>query len=124
MSREVTNWLIPPGGLYTAMQSFFQQEPTIYHVETLADAQLFTLSYPNYRTLMKTYPEVGLKIFEQVIVMADARVKMCNLRDPQDRLRMFEATHGEMKKYLSVNVLASYLNVDPNTLSRIRAKRK
>lgn len=44
-NREVTNWLIPAGGVHTAMQSFSPQKPTSYYVETLEACQLYTLSY-------------------------------------------------------------------------------
>ncbi|MPR33420.1 Crp/Fnr family transcriptional regulator [Salmonirosea aquatica] len=124
ITREVTNWLIPTGGLHTAMRSFSQQVPTFYYVETLEASRLFTLSYPNYRLALRLHPEVVWKIFEYVIVMADLRLHISNLRYPEDRLRVFELTYPGTISQLPVHIQASYLNIDPNTLSRLRAKRQ
>ncbi len=82
ITREVTNWIVPPGGVYTDMQSFSQQVPSDYYVETLQASQLFTLSHRNYKILQSTYHEVGWAIFEHVSIMAEQRVKMSNLRYP------------------------------------------
>ncbi len=124
ISREVTNWIIPPGGLYTSVQSFSQQIPTMYYVETLEASRLFTLSYPNYLALQKSHPEIVLKIYEHVIVMSELRLHICNLHYPEDRLRMFELTYPGKTSHLTVNVKATYLNIDPSTLSRWRGKIK
>ncbi len=121
-TREVTNWLIPAGGVHTAMKSFSQQMPTAYYVETLEACQLYTLSYQNYQAILKSHPEIVAKIFEQVFIMAESRLKMCNLRYPEDRLRMFDLTYPGKKSHIPVNVQATYLNIDPSTLSRWRKK--
>lgn len=104
------------------MRSFSQQTPTTYYVETLEACQLYTLSYQEYEILLRSHPTLVVKIFEQVFVMAEARLRLCNLRYPEDRLRMFELTYPGKTSHLSVNVQASYLNIDPSTLSRWRGK--
>ena len=121
-TREVTNWLIPAGGVHTAMRSFSPQTPTSYFVETLEQCHLYTLSYQNYRSLLRSHAEVVVKIFEQVFIMTELRLEICNLRFPKDRLRMFDRTYPGKTSHLSVNVQATYLNIDPSTLSRWRKK--
>jgi len=90
ISREVTNWIIPMGGVYTDMLSFSQQVPSSYYVETLEDAHLFTLSHQNYKALLSTSNEVGWKVFEHVSIMAEQPVMMSNLRYPKDRLKLMD----------------------------------
>ena len=121
-TREVTDWLIPPGGLYTPMQSFSQQVPSSYYIETLQSSQLFTLSHQNYLALKRSQPEMVFKIYEHVMSMDRLRLHICNLRYPEDRLRVFELTHRGLIGQLPVYIQASYLNIEPNTLSKIRGK--
>ena len=80
ITREVTNWIIPPGGVYTDMRSFSQRVPSTYYVETLQASRLFTLSHRNYGTLQSTHNAVGWKVFEHVSIMTEQRVMMSNLR--------------------------------------------
>ena len=121
-TREVTDWLIPAGGLYTAMRSFSQRVPTAYYVETLEACQLHTLSYQNYQAILRYHSEVFAKIVEYIINASESRLRMCHLRYPEDRLRMFQLACPGKTSHLSVNMQASYLDIDPNTLSRLRKK--
>jgi len=40
----------------------------------------------------------------------------------EDRLQMFDLTYPGKKSHIPVNVQATYLNIDPSTLSRWRKK--
>ena len=112
-TREVTDWLIAAGGLYTPMQSFSQQVPSSYYIETLQSSQLFTLSHQNYLALKRSQPEMVFKIYEHVMSMDRLRLHICNLRYPEDRLRVFELTHRGLIGQLPVYIQASYLNIEP-----------
>ena len=122
ITREVTNWIVPPGGVYTDMQSFSQRVPSAYYVETLQASQLFTLSHRNYEILQSTYHEVGWAIFEHVSIMAEQRVMMSNLRYPRDRLERMEETFPGLMGFLPVHIQASYINMEANALSKLRSR--
>ncbi len=120
ISREVTNWIIPTGGVYTDMLSFSQRLPSSYYIETLEASQLFTLSHQNYKTLLSTCHEVGWKVFEHVSIMAEQRVMMSNLRYPEDRLNMMETMFPGLMSFLPVHIQASYISMGANALSKLR----
>ncbi len=119
-TREVTDWLIPPGGLYAPMPSFSKQVPSTYYVETLQASQLFTLSYRNYLALKKLQPELVIRVYEHITDMDQLRIEMLSMRQPKDRIKRFALTHRGMMPYLTVQIQASYINVAPNSLSRLR----
>ena len=123
-TREVTDWLIPAGGLLTDMRSFSQQAPSSYYVEALEACQLHRLSHQKYGAILKSHPVLVAKIFEQAFGMVELRMKICNFRSAEDRLRMFELAYQGKTSHFSVNTQASFLNIDPSTLSRWRAKRR
>lgn len=122
ITREVTNWIIPTGGVYTDMRSFSGRVASSYYVETLEASQLFTLSYQNYKMLSGTHYEIKEKIFEHVIFMAEQRVMMSNLRYPEDRLKMMQSMFPGMMCFLPVHIQASYLNMEVNALSKLRRR--
>jgi CRP-like cAMP-binding protein len=121
-TREVTNWIVPSGGFLTDISSFLHQKLSSYYIETLHDSDIYTLTYDSYLVIQKTHPEIAKAIFEHTLVMADLRVKMMNLRSPMERLEMFERLYPTLRGQISVNIQASYLNIEPATLSRLRSQ--
>ena len=122
--REITNWIVPEGGFITDIRAFFHKAPSIYHIEALEPCRLYSLSRDYYLAIKKSHPDVACAFIENTLVMADLRVQLCNLRDAADRFAMFENRFPEMRGRLSVNIQASYLNIDPTTLSRLRGRKK
>ncbi len=122
-NREITNWIVQEGGFLTDVRSFLYQSPATCYIETLEPCRLYKLTYDNYLIIQHNYPDLSRVIFENTLIMADLRVQMCSLRNPADRLNLFERMYPEMLGRLSVNIQASYLNVDPATLSRLRGRK-
>ena len=120
--REVTSWIAPEGGLLTDISSFLYQKPALYFIESLEPCRLYALSYENYQHINQQFPSIAKALFEHTLIMADQRVQMCNLRSPKERLSMFLRLYPGLTARLSVNAQASYLNIDPTTLSRLRGK--
>lgn len=122
LNRETTNWIVAEGGFLTDIQSFLQRTTTTYYIQALETCSLYKLSYENYLIIQSTFPEISRMIFENTLIRAELRVKMCNLRHPLDRLEMFEKTSPGISGRISVGIQASYLNIDRATLSRLRGK--
>ncbi len=122
--REITNWIVPAGGFLTDISSFLHKRQAIYNIEAIEPSKVYSLSYSNYQKIQRSHPEIAQLLFEHTLAMADSRVRMCNIRNPEERLEMFEDLYPLLKGRLSVNIQASYLNIDPATLSRIRSKTK
>lgn len=122
--REVTSWIVPEGGFLTDISSFLHKKPASYNIESIETSKLYSLSHENYSIIQRSHPEISQALFEHTLVMADLRVRMTNLRLPKERLKMFELLYPTLKGRLPINTIASYLNIDPCTLSRLRYKSK
>ena len=122
VTREMTNWILPEGGFLTDVRSFLHQTPSSYYIETLEPCTLYRISYDNYLIIHRLFPDISRVLFEHTTIMADLNIQVGNFRHPEDRLRMFEQISPTLTGRLSINVQASYLNIDPTTLSRIRGK--
>lgn len=123
-AREITHWIVPEGGFLMDVRSFLHQIPATYFIETLESCSLYKLSYENYLVIQQSYPNIARLIFEHTLILADLRVQMCSLRAPLNKLTMFEKMYPGISGRLSVNIQASYLNIDRVTLSRLRGKNK
>ena len=122
-TREITNWIVSEGGFLTDMRSFLHQTPAMAFIETLEACKLYRLSHESYLSINKSFPELSRTLFENTLILSELRVQMCNLRNPIDRLQMFERMHPDLAGRISVGLQASYLNIDRATLSRIRSKK-
>lgn len=120
--RQVTSWIVPEGGFLTDVSSFLYQKPAKYFIETIEPSRLYALPHENYQRISLQFPAIAKALFEHTLIMADMRVQLCNLRNPKERLLMFHQMYPGLSARLSVNMLASYLNIDPTTLSRLRRK--
>ncbi|PWJ57175.1 CRP-like cAMP-binding protein [Dyadobacter jejuensis] len=122
LEREITSWIVAEGGFLTDIRSFLHQTPATSYIETLEPSKLYRLCFEDYLSIHRAHPDIARVLFENTMIMADLRVKMCCFRNPMNRLRMFEKMYPGMSGRISVALQASYLNVDPATLSRLRGK--
>jgi CRP-like cAMP-binding protein len=123
-NREITNWIVSEGGFLTDTRSFLHRTPALAYIETLEASKLYKLSHENYLHIHRLFPDLFRTLFENTLILSELRVQMCNLRNPIQRVQMFEHMHPELAGRISVGLQASYLNIDRATLSRIRSKRQ
>jgi CRP-like cAMP-binding protein len=121
--REVTNWIVAEGDFLTDLKGFLRQKPATCFIETLEACTLYKVRYESYQIIQHSFPAIARTIFEKMIIRVDQRVQMSNFRDPVNRLRMFEQMYPGMSGRISVIIQASYLNIDRETLSRLRRKK-
>jgi CRP-like cAMP-binding protein len=120
--REVTNWIVLERGMLTDVPSFLNQTPSDNYIETLEASKLYGLSYINYQKIIQHYGILTQTLFEHHLTMAEKRIQICNLRNPEDRYALFQQSYPGWAGRLSVKVQASYLTIDPITLSKLRRK--
>lgn len=121
--REVTPWIVPAPGFLTDIHGFLLDRPSKVYIQAMEYCELYCLSQKNYKALQVKMPSFASLIFERSLIMADSRVRLLHLRKPIDRLRKIEKVYPGISNRISVNVMASYLNIDPSTLSKLRGKK-
>lgn len=121
--REISPWIVPAPGFLTDIPGFLLDKPGTLYIEALADCELYCLSKENYTSIQHEFPEFAGFIFERSLIMADNRVRMLHLRHPMDRFNQLEKMYPGISTKVSVNVIASYINVDPSTISKLRGKK-
>lgn len=121
--REISPWIVPAPGFITDIPGFLLDKAGTLYIEALEDCELYCLSKENYRSIQHEFPEFASCIFESSLIMADSRVRMLHLRHPMDRFNQLEKMYPGISTKVSVNVIASYINVDPSTISKLRGKK-
>ena len=84
------------------------------------------ISKKEYYQVQNVFPEVmGLinKIYERYLLQLENRNKFHRIKSATKRLDYFEKNQKNLINKLQMKYIASYLNISPSELSRIRKKR-
>jgi CRP-like cAMP-binding protein len=120
VTREVTSWIVPAPGFLTDIHGFLHNKISRFYIEALEDCKLYRLSLDGYHQIQHLHPDLTLFILEQALIAATQKVQMLHLRHPMDRLNRLEKMYPGLSGKVSVKIIASYLNIDPTTLSKLR----
>lgn len=110
-----------PSGVY---DSFLNQAPSHYFLEALTDSTLLALTFPAYQSLFEKYPGFDRwgRLFHQNVLIGrvNREVELFTLSARERYLRFMRRCPPELQQ-IPQKYLASYLNMTPETFSRLRA---
>jgi len=123
--REVTTWITAESGLVTSIRSFILRMPTLENISAIEDCTLLVLRREDIEELYATFPEgnlLGRKIAEVYYTWAESRAFICRLSKATSRYEFFISENGHLVNRIPLTYIASYLNMNLETLSRIRTR--
>lgn len=125
--NEWTRYLIFEGCMGTAFPSFILRQPSMAAVQSLEPSELLALSYDDRQTLLRTIPafERWMRIgLEQDYIASIRRIESLIMLDAKSRYQQLLDTHPELIQRLPAKIIADYLGISKETLSRLKARRK
>ncbi|GAB2621584.1 Crp/Fnr family transcriptional regulator [Belliella aquatica] len=105
--------------------SFIQQEPSRFFIQALDDCVLASIHYDFLQELYLHYPEsnkFGRTAVEQYYIWRELREISLMTESAQERYLRLMEKHPIYLAQVPLKYLASYLNIKPESLSRIRKK--
>lgn len=123
---ESTRFLIFEGSMGTAFPSFILKEPSAAAVQSPEPSELLMLSYENRELLCKNVP--GWETMERLVLEREyihsiQRIESLITKDSKERYNLLMQSNPEMIKRLPSRIIADYLGISPETLSRLKSKR-
>jgi CRP-like cAMP-binding protein len=113
------------GEWLTDYASFLNRQSSSMYIEALADTDLFLLSYDNIQKMYdrgKDFERFGRIIAEHLFVDAFYRGKTFALETPEMRYLKLLKEQPHLLNLVPLKQIASYLGIEPESLSRIRKR--
>ncbi len=104
--------------------NFLNQSPADSYLEAIEGTELWVLSYHNYKTICSSDPEFNTRLTILMSKVNNNRVNLLLMSDGMKRYKKFIEDEPEILDRVPHYLVASYLGMTPETLSRIRKKIK
>jgi CRP-like cAMP-binding protein len=105
--------------------SMIQKIPTLFFMDALEPSDLLLLDLPSHQKLIQSIPGYAATFqagFQKHVASKDRRIIATLIAAAEERFQNFLDTYPTIVQRVPQHMLASYLGVSPETLSRIRKK--
>ena len=121
---DITEHFSCEGNIVICIASTFQREPTRLLIEALEPTVYHRISFSEFSDLLKTSLAINRlyqKILEWALMLSQEKADSWRFESARKRYLRFQQEYPEAAKRASVNHIASYLLMTPESLSRVRA---
>jgi len=113
----VENWWI------SDQESYNQETPSEYNIEALAPSKVIIWTKPKWEALLNTIPALKLfqeKLFARSLETSNRRIYSLISNSAEEKYLEFQRTYPKIFNKVPLHMVASYLGISRETLSRIR----
>jgi CRP-like cAMP-binding protein len=124
--KDITYWIALENDFVGAMSSYFMREPSNKMVETIEDCVLWEFEYQKLESLFATNQELGKvgRLFANYgMSLMEKRFDNLHFNSAKERYDILVKQQPEILQRISLGMIASYLGVTQETLSRIRTQK-
>ena len=113
------------GWTISDLYSFLTAEPATYNIDALEDSELILISNAAHEELLKVLPKyetwIRLQITGAYIAMQRRLTSIISL-SLEERYASFTSQYPDIVQRVPQHMIASYMGLTPETLSRVRRK--
>lgn len=120
---EVTIQLATEGHIIQSEISFHERSPSKVILETIEPSILISMSYDHVQLALEKIPHaeaLGRSIITQMFVKKDIRYLTQLKKTTREKFLDYVNNHPHMLQRVPQKILASYLNIKPETFSRLK----
>lgn len=125
--KEYTSWFAHDKQFACSIRSFFTQTPSVETIHLLEETELCYFRYRDTEgddAASCRVNELMQLITEQYLLLYESRVRMLRGMSAQERWDVFTTNYPELYRRVSLQHIASYLDLTPSTISRLRKPKK
>lgn len=121
--KDITDWISMENTFACSIVSFITRKPDIRGIEALEDCTLHALPHDELEQLYKQYHEIehiGRLVVSQGLVLMQQRFDDLHFKTATQRYENLIRETPDIIRRFPLGVIASYLGITQETLSRIR----
>jgi CRP-like cAMP-binding protein len=121
--KEITIQLASEGHLIHSELSFHYRRPSAAVVETIEPTLLISISYDSLQQCYEQFPRMerlGRLIISDLFIKKDYRYFDQLQKSTRERFLAYIRSHPDMLQRVPQKYIASYLNIKPETFSRLK----
>ena len=107
------------------IESMFTQTPSQLSVECLEPCRIYALPYDDLSRASHSsfeFCNLLMSILKESLILSQHKADTLRFSSAQERYAITLSEHPEMVRRTPLHILASYLQITPETLSRVRSK--
>ncbi|MGN0036559.1 MAG: Crp/Fnr family transcriptional regulator [Bacteroidaceae bacterium] len=123
--KDLTEHISTEDRLFICIESFMKQEPSRFMAEALTPSVVWAIPHDPFYQLVQSQPEISrlyLRILEYSLIESQIKADMFRFETAYDRYERFRKAFPEVAKRAPLQYIASFLQMAPETLSRVRAR--
>ena len=123
--HEKTRFVAFENSMVSSMASFISKQPSFEFMGTLEDSELYSIKYPDFFRLVSEIPEwekFYRTLLEAAYFYQNKKIENLVTLSAKHRYEKLLNEHPMYVQRLSNRILASYLDIRQETLSRLKSK--
>lgn len=123
--KEMITAFFPEDCYFSDYESFLTRKPAVMYSEAIEATEVVDITYDDLQWLYSTYPQcerVGRLVAEDLFVHLSTRNMSFLMETPEQRYLRFLDEYASMVQRIPQYMIASYLGITPEALSRIRSR--
>lgn len=124
--KEVSDWFFWKNETVVSIGSYYDQVPSEDCIVAMEDSELYYITKDQYDYLCETFLEfnyIARVLLEKYLKVFHGHARLIRKHLAADRYRLVLEKNPAMINRIPVGPLATWLNMEPETLSRMRGKR-
>jgi CRP-like cAMP-binding protein len=124
--KDVTDWISPENSIACSIVSFLTRRPDVRNIELLEPSVLWALAWHDLEKLYSRSHEIdrlGRLLVSNGLIQMQQRFDDLHFATAQERYHKLLDEYPTLVQRVPLGMIASYLGITQETLSRIRAKK-
>jgi CRP-like cAMP-binding protein len=122
---ERTKWIMGEGSWLYSVESFLTDKPSKFYIQALCPTKGYYFLKSDVENLIKTFEKfrsIETLLYKDYLLKMEYRNQLHRTKDAKERLAFFEKQQPELINRVKQKHVASYLNIEFSSLSRIRGE--